>query len=133
MIDQLLSHFTFEIYEIVILVALFILLLVRLFFYISFYYKSYLSAKKKVEYTATSQQSSFPKVSVVIASENEAIELSKNLPLILTQDYPNYEVIVVNNGSTDESDDLLQSLKLTYPNLYFTYVLCISSAKCIKK
>lgn len=63
-----------------------------------------------------------PKVSVIIASENEGDELKKNLPFVLEQDYADFEVIVVNNGSTDESDYILNSLKLGNPHLYYTYL-----------
>jgi glycosyltransferase involved in cell wall biosynthesis len=63
-----------------------------------------------------------PKVSVIIVSENEVDSLTENLPAILNQDYPDFEVIVVNNGSTDESDVLLTSLELNHPNLYHTYL-----------
>ncbi|WP_231496779.1 glycosyltransferase [Prevotella sp. 10(H)] len=63
-----------------------------------------------------------PKVSVIISSENSADDLAKNLPAVLEQEYPDYEVIIVNNGSTDESDTLLQSLQLKYPYLYVTYL-----------
>jgi cellulose synthase/poly-beta-1,6-N-acetylglucosamine synthase-like glycosyltransferase len=52
-----------------------------------------------------------PPVSVVIAARNEHDNLYENLPLILQQDYPEYEVIVVNNGSYDETTSLLQALK----------------------
>ena len=120
MIDQILSYFTFGILEITALSVLFAFFLVRLFFYFV-YYKPYSTAKKRNKDTYILSTAK-PKVSVIIASENEATELEKNLPTILNQDYPDYEVIVVNNGSTDESENLLQSLKNQYPHLYFTFV-----------
>ncbi|MDP2423519.1 MAG: glycosyltransferase [Bacteroidales bacterium] len=56
-------------------------------------------------------------VSVVICAHNEAYSLLQNLPLILEQDYPDYEVIVVNDTSTDESKEILLELSQIYPNL----------------
>mgnify|MGYP006301387589 CR=1 FL=1 len=41
-------------------------------------------------------------VSVIIAARDEYFNLKNNLPLIPEQDYPEYEVIVVNNDSTDD-------------------------------
>ena len=79
----------------------------------------YARKKEKDSYMPVSSK---PKVSIIIVSENEATELAQNLPSILEQDYPDFEVVVVNNGSTDESDELLQSLKLTNPHLYHTYL-----------
>ena len=58
-----------------------------------------------------------PPVSVVIAARNEFYNLQKNLPAILEQDYPDFEVIVVNHTSTDDSALLLKEFQSKYPNL----------------
>ena len=42
-------------------------------------------------------------VSVIICARNEAENLRNNLPKILEQDYPTFEVIVVNDASTDDT------------------------------
>ncbi|MCB0669165.1 MAG: glycosyltransferase [Saprospiraceae bacterium] len=56
-------------------------------------------------------------VSVVICARNEAVNLSKNLPLILAQNYPCFEVIVVNHASTDNTEDVITDLMQTNVNL----------------
>jgi poly-beta-1,6-N-acetyl-D-glucosamine synthase len=56
-------------------------------------------------------------VSVVICARNEAINLENNLPHILNQDYPNYEVLVVNDASNDNSADILAAFEKQYPHL----------------
>lgn len=61
-------------------------------------------------------------VSIVVYAKNESENLRRHLPALLTQDYPQYEVIVVNDGSTDESDDVLKTLEQEYPHLYHTYI-----------
>lgn len=121
MIDQILPYFSFNLNEIIILSLLFLFFLIEVFFYMYYYRKpyTYIKRKEKDNYVPVSSK---PKVSVIIVSENEAGELARNLPNILDQDYPDFEVIVVNNGSTDESDELLQSLKLSNPHLYHTYL-----------
>lgn len=48
-----------------------------------------------------------PPVSVVICARNEYLNLEQNLPLILSQDYPNFEVVIVNDCSDDGTDELL--------------------------
>lgn len=50
-------------------------------------------------------------VSVIICAKNEIVNLKANLPFILAQDYPNFEVIVVDDDSTDGSEKYLKSLK----------------------
>ena len=56
-------------------------------------------------------------VSVIISARNEVKNLSENLPFIMQQDYPDFEVIVVNDSSTDLSDVILLEFKETYTNL----------------
>lgn len=61
-------------------------------------------------------------VSIVIPSHNQAEQLYRHLPSILEQDYELFEVIVINDGSTDETEDVLKHLELKYPNLRHTFV-----------
>ena len=56
-------------------------------------------------------------LSIIIASRNEFENLKKNLPLFLNQKYPEFEVIVVNDRSWDQSSILLNELKKEYDNL----------------
>lgn len=56
-------------------------------------------------------------LSVIIAAKNEAENLSRYLPKILNQDYPNYEVIVVNDQSSDDSSNILIELSQAYQHL----------------
>jgi biofilm PGA synthesis N-glycosyltransferase PgaC len=56
-------------------------------------------------------------VSVIISARNEAQNLTDNLPYILDQNYPDFEVIVVNDCSSDTSEIVLDEFKKTYPKL----------------
>ncbi|PTR01346.1 cellulose synthase/poly-beta-1,6-N-acetylglucosamine synthase-like glycosyltransferase [Mucilaginibacter yixingensis] len=56
-------------------------------------------------------------VSVIIAARNEARNLSEYLPSILEQDYPDFEVVVINDCSYDGSDMLLMDMEQKYPRL----------------
>lgn len=58
-----------------------------------------------------------PPVSVIIAARNDSDNLFANLPLILQQNYPNFEVIVVNHQSIDESYHIINAYKMQYPHL----------------
>jgi len=50
-------------------------------------------------------------------------DLEQHLPAFLTQTYePGYEVIVVDESSTDDTDDVLKLLKQQYPHLYTTFL-----------
>jgi glycosyltransferase involved in cell wall biosynthesis len=50
-----------------------------------------------------------PKISIVVPSFNQAAYLKDALDSILSQRYPNLELIVIDGGSTDESVSILQS------------------------
>lgn len=56
-------------------------------------------------------------VSVIIAARNEHDNLKNNLPLILDQDHPDHEVVVVNDCSSDMSEFLLIEMAAKYPKL----------------
>ncbi|MFK8101357.1 MAG: glycosyltransferase, partial [Saprospiraceae bacterium] len=58
-----------------------------------------------------------PTVSIVICAKNEAKNLSQNLPRILNQNYHSFEVIVVNDDSTDETANILLDFQIKKPNL----------------
>lgn len=51
-----------------------------------------------------------PKISVVIAACNEQSGIERALTSVLRQDYPDYEVIVVNDRSTDGTGEILERL-----------------------
>ena len=56
-------------------------------------------------------------VSVIICARNEEENLRKFLPVVLGQDYPDFEVIVVNDCSEDNTFDVLGGFLKKYPNL----------------
>jgi glycosyltransferase involved in cell wall biosynthesis/ubiquinone/menaquinone biosynthesis C-methylase UbiE len=56
------------------------------------------------------------KVSIIIPTYNRAIYLKESLESVLSQSYPNKEIIVVNDGSTDDTEEVVQQYKskITY-------------------
>lgn len=61
-------------------------------------------------------------VSVIICARDEAVNLKKNLPAFLGQDYPDYEVVVVNDCSEDNSEEVLEVFKKKYKHLRSTTI-----------
>lgn len=61
--------------------------------------------------------------SIIMTVYDQAPEIQENLPVFLTQEYePGYEVIIVDETSTDNTMDVLKLLKDTYPHLYSTFL-----------
>lgn len=64
-----------------------------------------------------------PSVSIIVIANDQAQSLNDNLPLFLQQTYEGeYEVIVVDIHSNDETKDVLENLECHYPNLIHTTV-----------
>lgn len=56
-------------------------------------------------------------VSIVLSARNEAHNLIKTLPLLLEQQYNSFEVVVVNDNSSDETEQVIRDFKVRYPHL----------------
>jgi len=61
-------------------------------------------------------------LSVIICARNEYENLKQFLPLILMQEYPEYEVIVVNDRSKDASAELLTHLATQFAHLRIIHI-----------
>jgi biofilm PGA synthesis N-glycosyltransferase PgaC len=61
-------------------------------------------------------------VSVVIAARNEEKNLLENVPQIMAQNHPQFEVIIVNDSSWDDTAEVLKALSLSYPQLHVIHI-----------
>ncbi|MDX9772744.1 MAG: glycosyltransferase [Bacteroidales bacterium] len=96
-----------------ILLALFIVMaLIQTWYWIGYYRRSAFNKAAK-----TDPPAKLPPVSVVICARNEGENLARFLPAVLEQDYPSFEVVVVNDCSEDNTDDVLGSMIKSYPHL----------------
>lgn len=106
----------------IILLAVFSLcFLIQMIYYLVFIAKPFYYLKK-INTEKIVLGNAQPPVSIIICSKNESQNLSRFLPSVLEQNYPQYEVIVVNDGSTDESAGVLGELEKQYKHLYSTYI-----------
>ena len=56
-------------------------------------------------------------ISVIICAKNEAENLKKILPYILEQDYPNFEVVLINDASHDDTLKVMESFSVKHQNI----------------
>lgn len=61
-------------------------------------------------------------VSVIIYAHNDAENLRRSLPYILNQNYPDFEVIVVNDGMVADDSNVVAEFRREYANVYETFV-----------
>ncbi len=69
-----------------------------------------------------SPEAPYPLLSVIIPALNEARSLEASLQSVLDQDYPNLELCVLNDRSTDPTGEILDRMKTQYPHLQVTHI-----------
>ncbi len=107
--------------EEILLAAAGALFLIQVLYYFCLYNRIHLRSRAVKRGDAHFAQE-LPPVSVIICAREESENLRRNLTAVLEQDYPQFEVIVINDGNTDESEDYLTLLEEKYPHLYHSFV-----------
>lgn len=59
----------------------------------------------------------YPSVSFIVPCHNEGDNVRETIEWLDRQDYPDFEIIAVNDGSTDATGEILDGLAETYPRL----------------
>ncbi len=102
---------TLSIIEIVVFSLFMLSLVIQLGYYWGVF--SHLAFFKR----KTSESGKLEPVSIIICARNEAKNLRKHLFSVLDQTYPEFEVIVVNDCSWDDSGAFLEQVEAKYKNL----------------
>jgi len=89
------------------IVSLVIFLFVLLFRYFSILVMAYLYITK---YTVEDKEGYYPYVSIIVPVFNESKVIIDSIESLLELDYPNYEIIIVNDGSTDNTSEVAESM-----------------------
>ena len=113
--------FSFSLVEMIVFGVLLLAFIYQLYFYFRYLY-GVLRLRKRTKNNKVSFEAKQQPVSVIICARDEADNLRKFLPLILAQEYPEFEVIVINDGSVDDTETLLRDMCVEYPNLKSTFV-----------
>jgi chlorobactene glucosyltransferase len=81
------------------------------------------SAPKASEPEKTTQRENTPLVSIIVPARNEERNIRRCVTSLLEQDYPNFEVIVVDDGSTDATPRILEEIARDHPRAKCLFVL----------
>lgn len=106
------DHYTLALACLMALSLIFLSLYYGLFYFRVGRYKGPKTPKK-----ADSSESDLPPVSVVLTAQNDAEWLKANLIYLLEQDYPTFEVVVVDYMSKDDTKFVLKLLGENYKRL----------------
>ena len=58
-----------------------------------------------------------PPISVIVCAKNEEENVQKFIPLLLKQDYPIFEVVLIDDASRDETLEVFEALEKNYANI----------------
>ena len=72
--------------------------------------------------TSLDRDKCYPRLSVIIAARNEAGTIENALKSVLAQNYPNLEIILVNDRSSDGTDKILHKLAEKDPRVLIHHV-----------
>ncbi len=93
------------------------ILLLQVCLIVQLYFTSVIHSKLRKYKPSENFDDPIHPISVIICARNEEENLKKNLPYILQQDYSDFEVIVVNDCSVDDSEMLLRELSQKFAKL----------------
>ena len=66
--------------------------------------------KKEIKLTRPPKLDEYPMVSIIIPCYNEADNIHESMEALYKVNYPNFEIIAVNDGSSDNTSDILRDM-----------------------
>ena len=106
MID-LFSNFLSEI----LIITLGVVILMQILYYTTLFFRFSFHKQKPLE-----PRKNLP-ITIVLVAKNDAHQILKTIPELLAQDYPQFEVLVVNDNSNDETPQVIIDLQNRFSNL----------------
>lgn len=96
--------------------------------------RKYLRKNSYVDYNSVATSPLSPSVSIIAPAYNESANIIDSVTTLMKLHYRNYEVIIVNDGSTDNTFKLLKdTFKLSKANYFFEYKIPCERIKGIYK
>ena len=80
------------------------------------------AAARRVMAAPTADAAELPRISIIVPCFNAARALETSIPKILQQDYPDFQIILVNENSEDDTADVIKRLAQSDPRVRHTYV-----------
>lgn len=63
-----------------------------------------------------------PPVSVIVYTSDDTENLCRTLPMFMSQNYPKYQVILVDDSFEEHTKDYMLEASVIYPELHYTYI-----------
>ncbi|MGN0213337.1 MAG: glycosyltransferase [Muribaculaceae bacterium] len=91
-------------------------------FIVVWHARRFSAVRRCVAASGSEVSESLAPATVVVYAHNDGACLERFLPYLLNQNYPKYEVIVVNDSSVDNSADVISEMIANYDNLRQTFI-----------
>lgn len=114
--------FDIEIWELCVLGVFTLAFLYEVYFYGRYMWARRCTKGAKGDATLNDANDEKPGVSVIVCARNEGQNLKPYLQSLLTQDYPLFEVIVVNDGSEDDTQAVIDEYAALDKRVRTTFV-----------
>ena len=99
-----------------ILSVLLVLIVIQVYLHFKYYWRI-------IKYQAPQiQEAEWPSVSIVICARSEYQNLQELVPQLLQMDYPNFEIILIDDASWDGSTDYIEQLQKTASNIKGVFI-----------
>jgi hypothetical protein len=95
----------------IVFYTLIVVVLIQVFFFLYVFGKFAFHNSKQVNTNPKTP------VSVIICAKNEAENLKTFLPTVVQQDYENFEIVLINDGSNDETLEVMERFSLANQNI----------------
>ena len=112
--DQFFSNFSRHLQEFVLFYPL---LMAYLWMFGGIYYRHHWENQCKEPWNDPGPLPEYPPVTILVPCHNEGDNVKDTIAFLAAQHYPNFEIIAVNDGSTDNTGELLDELAQEYESL----------------
>lgn len=121
---------SYPLYQLILLMAVVVMFVIQICYWFSY---AQVAIHRHPFRCEDDDQAQLQGVSVIVVVNNEYDYLNDKLPDILSQDYPNFEVIAINDCGGEQMDMALAQVALANPNFRFTTIRQDKSFKHSRK
>jgi glycosyltransferase involved in cell wall biosynthesis len=93
-----------------VFIAFIVIFSVQLFYYLFLFGRFSLFKNK------SSENNFIPPISVIICAKNEAQNIATFIPFVVNQNYQNFEIVLINDASTDNSLEVMEEFRKKNPS-----------------
>ncbi|RMB64186.1 glycosyltransferase [Dokdonia sinensis] len=81
--------------------------------YYFFFYRFAFAKANTTKALSKNLNPALPPISVIVCAKNEAENLKKHIPKLLEQDYPEFQIVFINDASSDDTEEVMEQFALS--------------------